>query len=98
MGKRMGRPPKPPKPGQMAPLSVRITAKLKQALQDEADYFGRSISAEVEHRLEQSFDRAMVEEEVIKNVIGLLIEMEESTGEKGLADRWLKSVADRNRK
>jgi hypothetical protein len=62
MTKRMGRPPKPPRPGELAPLSVRITADLKARIQAEADKKARSISAEVEHRLEESFhkDQALV--------------------------------------
>ena len=61
MEKRMGRPPKPPTPGELAPLSVRITAKLKEQVQAAADGNGRSISAEVESRLEDSFKKDEVE-------------------------------------
>ena len=57
----MGRPPKPPTPGELAPLSVRITAALKARLQAVADEAGRSISAEVESRLEDSFNKAEAE-------------------------------------
>jgi hypothetical protein len=64
--KRMGRPPKPPKPGEMAPLSVRITAGLKARVQAAAEANGRSFGAEVESRLEDSFNKdtaeAMMEE------------------------------------
>jgi hypothetical protein len=64
--KRMGRPPKPPTPGKMAPLSVRITAGLKARVQAAAEANGRSFSAEVESRLEDSFNKdsaeAMMEE------------------------------------
>jgi hypothetical protein len=55
--KRMGRPPKPPTPGEMAPLSVRITAGLKARVQAAAEANGRSFSAEVEQRLEDSFHK-----------------------------------------
>ena len=61
MEKRMGRPPKPPTPGELAPLSVRITATLKEKVQAAADGNGRSISAEVESRLEDSFKKDEVE-------------------------------------
>ena len=57
MAKRMGRPSKPPTPGELAPLSVRITATLKERLQAAAEGNGRSISAEVESRLEDSFNK-----------------------------------------
>jgi hypothetical protein len=53
----MGRPSKPPTPGELAPLSVRITATLKERLQAAAEGNGRSISAEVESRLEDSFNK-----------------------------------------
>jgi Arc-like DNA binding domain len=61
MTKRMGRPSKPPTPGELAPLSVRITATLKEKVQSAADTNGRSISAEVESRLEDSFNKDEVE-------------------------------------
>ena len=66
MAKRMGRPPKPPTPGEMAPLSVRITAVLKEKVQGAADANGRSISAEVESRLEQSFHATALAKEVAR--------------------------------
>jgi len=66
MAKRMGRPVKPPRPGEMAPLSVRITARLKNRILAEAEKNGRSLSAEVEAILEDSFHKegalAMLEE------------------------------------
>ena len=61
MTKRMGRPSKAPTPGELAPLSVRITATLKEKVQAAADGNGRSISAEVESRLEDSFKKDEVE-------------------------------------
>ena len=61
MAKRMGRPSKPPTPGELAPLSVRITAALKEKVQAAADGNGRSISAEVESRFEESFKKDEVE-------------------------------------
>ena len=41
----------------LAPLSVRITATLKERLQAAAEGNGRSISAEVESRLEDLFNK-----------------------------------------
>ena len=53
--KRMGRPPKPAAPGQMAPLSIRITAALKTKVQAAAEANGRSFGAEVESQLDRGF-------------------------------------------
>ena len=58
--------PKPPTPGEMAPLSVRITAVLKEKVQGAADANGRSIGAEVESRLERSFDADAISEQIAK--------------------------------
>jgi hypothetical protein len=60
--RRAGRPTKSPIPGRLAPLSVRITATLKAELQKAADQNGRSISAEVESRLERSMTDWRIEE------------------------------------
>jgi hypothetical protein len=64
--KRMGRPPKPAAPGQMAPLSIRITAALKTKVQAAAEANGRSFGAEVESRLERSFDADAISEQIAK--------------------------------
>ena len=74
----MGRPPKPPTPGELAPLSVRITAALKARLQAVADEAGRSISAEVESRLEDSFNKAEAEA-MMKEVREIRAEFREKT-------------------
>jgi hypothetical protein len=55
MNKRVGRPVKPaPESGRVA-LSLRVTAPMKAALEEEATKNGRSLSQEAEMRLEQSF-------------------------------------------
>lgn len=43
------------KPGRKAPLSVRLPPKTKQLLKSACRKSGRSLSAEAEHRIEQSF-------------------------------------------
>jgi hypothetical protein len=60
MGKRLGRPMKPPTPGQRVPLGLRTTAETKRKLEAAAIESGRSISQEAELRLEQSFEREFV--------------------------------------
>ena len=57
MGKRLGRPMKAPTPGERVPLGLRVTADMKRTLEAAAVESGRSISAEAELRLEQSFER-----------------------------------------
>lgn len=50
-----GRPTKPPRPGERNPLGLRVTAEVKERLERAARESGRSISQEVEMRLERSF-------------------------------------------
>lgn len=50
-----GRPKKEPKQGERNPLGLRVTAKLKKDLEAVATKSGRSLSHEIEFRLEQSF-------------------------------------------
>lgn len=65
MAKR-GRKPKGEYPDKVAVLSTRITAKLRQQLEDASTRSGRSLSQEIESRLSRSFDR----EEHIKAAFG----------------------------
>jgi TraY domain-containing protein len=55
-GGRMGRPTKAPTPGERNHLGLRVTAELKQRLEQAAERAGRSLSQDVEMRLERSFD------------------------------------------
>ena len=52
--KRIGRPTKKPKPGERVPLGLRITPRMKSKLEEAATKKGRSLSQEVEMRLEMS--------------------------------------------
>lgn len=52
--KRIGRPTKPPKPGQRVPLGLRVTPEMKTRLEAAAIKNGRSLSQEAEFRLEHS--------------------------------------------
>lgn len=56
--KRIGRPTKKPKPGERVPLGLRITPRMKRKLEEAARRKGRSLSQEVELRLERSIDFA----------------------------------------
>jgi hypothetical protein len=60
MAKRLGRPMKAPTPGERVPLGLRVTAEMKRTLEAAAIESGRSISAEAELRLEQSFEREWI--------------------------------------
>ena len=52
--KRIGRPTKPPKPGERVPLGLRVTPEMKERLEAAAIKNGRSLSQEAELRLERS--------------------------------------------
>jgi hypothetical protein len=67
MPKRMGRPTKPPTPGERVPLSLRVTAEIRDRLEKAAVEKGRSLSQEAELRIERSFDR----EELLPEVLTL---------------------------
>lgn len=58
--KRRGRPSKKPVAGERNALGLRVTAELKQRLEDAAAAAGRSQSQEAEARLERSFETADV--------------------------------------
>ena len=60
MRKRMGRPMKPPTEGERVALGLRVTAEMKRKIEAAALESGRSISAEAELRLEQSFEREWI--------------------------------------
>jgi hypothetical protein len=66
MPKRMGRPTKPPTPGERVPLSLRVTAEIRERLEKAAVEKGRSLSQEAE-LVERSFDR----EELLPEVLTL---------------------------
>jgi hypothetical protein len=54
--KRIGRPTKPPAPGERVPLGLRVTPEMKGRLEAAAQQNGRSLSQEAELRLERSLD------------------------------------------
>lgn len=79
--KRVGRPTRPPRPGERVTLGLRVTADLKRKLEKDAVKAGRSLSQEAEIRLERSYDR----EEVAKLLSAKVIE------------QWLKAGKERKR-
>jgi hypothetical protein len=68
--KRMGRPTKPPTPGERVPLSLRVTAEIRERLEKAAVEKGRSLSQEAELRIERSFDREELLPEVLRLAYG----------------------------
>ncbi len=68
--KRLGRPKRKPKPGERVPLGLRVTAETKQRLDDAAEQSGRSQSQEAELRLDRSFERQDLAEEVLTATYG----------------------------
>jgi hypothetical protein len=56
-GKQRGRPPKTPGEAKRASFNTRLRSGLKEALEESARGAGRSLSEEIEFRLEQSFER-----------------------------------------
>ncbi|MBT4043521.1 MAG: TraY domain-containing protein [Rhodospirillaceae bacterium] len=54
--RKRGRPRKPDGEAKRSAIGVRVTAEAKQKLQEAADRTGRSLSQEIELRLQQSLD------------------------------------------
>jgi len=55
--RRVGRPTRPPRPGERVTLGLRVSADMKRKLEKDAVKNGRSLSQEAEFRLERSYDR-----------------------------------------
>jgi hypothetical protein len=55
--------------GHLNKVSYRVTADLKRKLEAAASVSGRSLSAEMEHRLERSFDLPAFAEDVASQVV-----------------------------
>ena len=55
--KRIGRPPKPPKNRKSVNFTFRSREEMREQLRVAADRSGRSISEEIEYRLNQSFQK-----------------------------------------
>ncbi len=68
--RKVGRPTTTAKPGKKATLGIRATANLKRRLVSEADRNDRSLSQEAELRLERSFERQDLAEEVLTVAYG----------------------------
>src|SRR5262245_43088405 len=69
--KKIGAPPRrEPRPGERIQLGVRVTPEAKRRLEKAAAEFGRSISQEAELRLERSFDRDDLLNEVLSLAYG----------------------------
>jgi TraY domain len=62
----MGRPTRPPKPGERVTMGLRVSAEMKRRLEKDAVKAGRSLSQEAEIRLEQSYDRQWILEYLTK--------------------------------
>ena len=74
--KRMGRPPKPAKERRRSHFTFRTTDALREQLRAAAAVEGRSISEEIEWRLQQSFEREQMAQAVAKAIIGHFDERE----------------------
>jgi hypothetical protein len=53
--KRLGRPPKEPEPGQRVSLGLKVTAEIKQRLDEQARKTGRTQSQQAELMIERAF-------------------------------------------
>lgn len=89
---RRGRPPSGPYVDKRKTLSTRITSALRTRLDEAADETGRSLSQEIEFRLEQSFanDKATYEAFGGKHVYALMTLLGSAVSliESGTGKKW----------
>jgi hypothetical protein len=102
---RRGRPPQPESERRRSNLTFRVRAHLRHLLQLRADHSGRSLSEEIEHRLERSLSEEVllygVQDPVIflnaVNMITIVLaSLERQTGRKAFGpdgDPWLHEQA-----
>lgn len=72
--RRPGRPPLPEGQGKLQTLGTRITQELRDNLEQAALKSGRSLSAEIEHRLEKSIYMDTLAQEMFDRYPRLQIE------------------------
>ena len=75
--KRIGRPPKPAKARKSVNFTFRSRGDMRQKLRDAAALGGRSISEEIERRLDLSFQQEQMAMEAVKAALKLLLEERE---------------------
>ena len=67
--KRIGRPPKPAKERRTVNFTFRSRGEMRELLRTAAEVGGRSISEEIERRLDQSFKQEQMARAVAKALI-----------------------------
>src|SRR3954447_21848935 len=91
--RRAGRPTTAAKEGEKATLGIRAAPKLKGQLIEASNVSGRSLSAEAELRLEQSF---IVERLISTSLIDVMQEIERAGSDfargLGIEDNWRANV------
>ena len=106
--RQQGRPPLGPDEGKRSVLNARITTRLRANLEMAAAETGRSLSQEIEFRLEQSFLRETAQHEAfggehvdaLMRVLGNAVRLIEATGgKKWQEDRetftWVKATIEK---
>jgi len=78
---RIGRPTRPPRPGERVTLGLRVPASLKIKLERDAVKAGRSLSQQAELLLEQAYDRQELAKLLSSQVV----------------DAWLKQTKERKK-
>jgi hypothetical protein len=75
--KRIGRPPKPPKNRKSVNFTFRSREEMREQLRVAADRSGRSISEEIEYRLNQSFLKELILEAAAKEAVRAVLQEKE---------------------
>src|SRR5215471_13276718 len=86
--------------GKRYPLNMRTTRELRERIEAAAEASGRSLVQEVEYRLEQSFERQAILEE-IRDIIRREIQVEaliERTREHAAFMEWRARIKDKEGK
>jgi hypothetical protein len=95
-GRFGGRPGSKPKPGERVHLGFRVPPTLKRRLEQAAGHSTRSISAEAEFRMQQSFDKQDLLPEVLslaygRGLAGMLMQLGEHMHDAGITAAILKN-------
>jgi Arc-like DNA binding domain len=72
--KRIGRPPKPPNNRKSVNFTFRSREEMREQLRVAADRSGRSISEEIEYRLNQSFQKELILEAAAKEAVRAVLQ------------------------
>ncbi len=97
--KRRGRPPLPPGKGKRASFTTRMTPRLKETLEGSAKANGRSLSEEIEHRLQLSIkvdlrDLQNIEKKFQETINSVVLDLLEGFNDRSKIDGIMRRIRE----